>query len=550
MTLLNTKLMTNFETKDKMLKKLVDLCLDCIGKNLHVITNIHNDLPTKLKEVLIERLGFHDKFTPEYLPHIAEQLFCAALKKINFYECTQIDDAVLLKLADCKCQLQSLSIDGCLNVTDHGLQALLQYQTQLQTLEIISLPEVTGSCLKDLHSSEFQYLIFQEQYGTRPGIDNEALCSFIDNNKSLFFVCIHKASSSKPLTENQISKIITNLGQQLILLYVTGNTEISDRNLTELAEKCPNLRTLKIRKLDEYSWSNVSENGLRNLFNGCKQLSEISLSYYHELFLNQHGRCALPELPKSLEDITLDGSLSGVDEEVLYETLTQLPLLQKLDTNLDGISAELIDRILAKNGHQFKDLRLMCSSAICTTMHSVMASVAKYCINLNSLTVYTCEHMDGRVLYPLLQDETRAAKLKHLKLWPLGNLMYDVLLAVVNSCLNLQTLTLANHNLDDDFVLALSKNCQNLSSLDLNGQCPDVSEDALCKLAMRCPLSLARFPRMVHITDKLVKTMAYHCPCLVFLRFSGEAGISPEAIKMLRENCVKRVYIAYHPKIE
>ena len=31
----------------------------------------------------------------------------------------------------------------------------------------------------------------------------------------------------------------------------------------------------------------------------------------------------------------MDGSLSGVDEEVLYETLTQLPLLQKLDTNLD-----------------------------------------------------------------------------------------------------------------------------------------------------------------------------------------------------------------------
>ncbi|XP_070578336.1 uncharacterized protein [Ptychodera flava] len=533
-----------------MLKKLIDLCLKCIENNLHLLRNLQESLPTKFKEVVIERLACHDKFSPEYVSLIIQQLFSALLKKISFHECAQIDDDVLQKLSDSGCQLECLTIDGCANVSDAGLQALLQNQRELITLELIFLPRVTGSCLRRVHSPAFQHIIVQEEHCDALGLDNDALCSFIDNNRSLFFICIHKAATSRPLTESHVSRIITSIGQRLCHFYLTGNTAVSDYNLQELANKSKNLRTLKIRKLDETAWRTITEKGLQILFRGCQHISDLNLCFYHELFERNHGTCSLPYFPETLVSLTLDGSSIGMDEATFYDAFCRLPNLRKLDTNIDGISADTLDRTLAKIGHQLRDLKMAYSSSHCTIMHSVMESVVNYCINLKSWTVYTCNHMTGRELYPLLRDENRASKLTCLKLWPVGHILYDVLMTVASSCQNLETLTVCNSDVDDDMIMTLSRNCTNLKNIDLNGESASVTEEVLSQLAIHCPLSRVRLPRMLHITDKTVKTMAYHCPFLEFVRFAGRARISPDTIKMLRDNCIKRVYIAYHPRLE
>ncbi|XP_002735480.1 uncharacterized protein LOC100378222 [Saccoglossus kowalevskii] len=532
-----------------MLKNLTDMCLVCLSKSLHLQVNLQDKLPTKFKEILIERLAFHDQFTLEYLPFIVSHLFAPTLKRINFYECDQINDTVLLNLAECGCQFTSLRIDSCAEITDIGLHNLLSQQRHLETLELIFLPEVCGWSLNSVKSPVLAQVIIQEEYGKPPGIDNESFCNLVANNKSLYFVCIHKAQGSRPLNEEQISRIIQSTGERLYHFYLTGNTEVSDHSLQVLAENCPNLKTLKLRKVDEASWRSITEKGLKSVMEKCRRLADLNLYYYYNLFSLHRGLCVLPYLPKSLFVITLDGSLEGIDEDMMYSAFTQLPHLYKLDVNIDGVSADVVDKILSKMGKQLQDLKLSFSSSHCTTMHSVIKSVVQYCINLKNWTVYTCEHIDGTELYPVLRDERRANNLKLFKLWPATQIKYDVLLSIVNCCKNLDTFTICNHNVDDDIVLALSQNT-NISCIDLNGECNELSEEALCKLVVACPLMRARFPRMKNITDKLVKMLAYHSPYLDFVRLSGWARISEESIQKLRDSCIRRVYIAYHPREE
>ena len=99
------------------MKKLSDLCLGCIGENLNCINRVRVYLTTFHKEQLLERLGFHDKLTVQYLPHITYNLFAPALKRVNWYKCEQVTNALLKQLGASGCQLRHLTIHACPNVS-------------------------------------------------------------------------------------------------------------------------------------------------------------------------------------------------------------------------------------------------------------------------------------------------------------------------------------------------------------------------------------------------------------------------------------------------
>ena len=99
------------------MKKLSDMCLTCIGNNLNRINRVSTFLAPVHKEILLERLGFHDKLTPEYLPHITYNLFAPTLKRINWYKCEQLTDNFLKQLGSVGCQLRYITIHACPNVT-------------------------------------------------------------------------------------------------------------------------------------------------------------------------------------------------------------------------------------------------------------------------------------------------------------------------------------------------------------------------------------------------------------------------------------------------
>ena len=99
------------------LKSLRDICLEFIGNNLHCITRASQYLATVHKELIIERLAFHNRFTESYLPHVTYNLFSPQLERINLFKCNQINETWLRQLAASKCQLRFLTIHGCENVT-------------------------------------------------------------------------------------------------------------------------------------------------------------------------------------------------------------------------------------------------------------------------------------------------------------------------------------------------------------------------------------------------------------------------------------------------
>ena len=99
------------------MKTLYDICLTHIATNLNAINRVGSFLAPVHKETLIERLGYHDMFTPEYLPLITYNLFSAQLKRITFKRCVGVTDAVLRQLGLCGCKLHYLTIDRCKSVT-------------------------------------------------------------------------------------------------------------------------------------------------------------------------------------------------------------------------------------------------------------------------------------------------------------------------------------------------------------------------------------------------------------------------------------------------
>ena len=98
-------------------KTLRDLCLESVGKNLNSISRLGRYLLTEHKQTLIKRLSDHDKFTPEFAPHVTYNLFSPHISKFEFSYSEQITDKILKHIKDCGCQLEWLVIEKCPNVT-------------------------------------------------------------------------------------------------------------------------------------------------------------------------------------------------------------------------------------------------------------------------------------------------------------------------------------------------------------------------------------------------------------------------------------------------
>ena len=102
---------------DTMVKQLKDVCLTKIQHSLDKLQNVGDRIPNVYKEVLLERLAWHELFTENYIPHIAKILFSPSLTKVNFYKCEQIDDRVLSLLGSTGCKLESIKVNACTSIT-------------------------------------------------------------------------------------------------------------------------------------------------------------------------------------------------------------------------------------------------------------------------------------------------------------------------------------------------------------------------------------------------------------------------------------------------
>ena len=104
------------------MKTLVNLCQFCVARNLDQINAAGEHLTRIDKELLLEWLCDHDGFTVEGLPSITYHLISRQLQTISFHYNEQVNDALLHKLSVSGCQLKSVSIRRCMNVTGQQLK--------------------------------------------------------------------------------------------------------------------------------------------------------------------------------------------------------------------------------------------------------------------------------------------------------------------------------------------------------------------------------------------------------------------------------------------
>lgn len=100
-----------------MVKSLQDFCLACIARHISYYSRLGNFLSLRHKEVLLERMCWHEQLTPANTPSVLYHLFSHTLKRVNLSYSEQVDDKMLELLGKSGCKPSSLTIQECPNVT-------------------------------------------------------------------------------------------------------------------------------------------------------------------------------------------------------------------------------------------------------------------------------------------------------------------------------------------------------------------------------------------------------------------------------------------------
>ncbi|XP_038046356.1 F-box/LRR-repeat protein 20-like [Patiria miniata] len=518
-----------------MVKKLEDMCLQCIGQNLNSISQVGRLLPTKHKEILLQRLADHDMLTPDYLPHVTYHLFSPALHSVKFKGCEQVTDAVLMKLNDCKCQLESLYIGRCKMVTDVGLQALLSKQTSLKKLTLKNLPQITCKALEAVCCPDTL-------------VDVKILCSNISNKGIQSLVTknpkICKLSFGTPTSkasDDVVPVCASALGSNLIELVISDLNTLSDKSLVSIGENCPNLIRICLMGCNKFT-----SEGLMPLLSGCSKLQELDLSFCYKA-LEPSSSNVLEHLPTSITSLSLSGL--PVDGATLHKALVRLTKLSELRLcGINNITEEDIEEIFSGIGSELTLLDLTrCHQSL--TDHA-LRSVLKYCTELEDLSISGCARLTGEAFINLIRDPRRAKNLTSLKLNGVKEISHSILIGIATSCPNLETVYLAGLKcVDDALLFDLATNCPKLSNISIKSSTGkdshQVTDAGLLDLVRCCTLQHVVISGIHKITDRCVLALANSCPDLKSLYASGCTMITFAGIRYLKDMCNNRVHVEH-----
>ena len=135
-----------------MVKKLQDFCLSCVAKNISSYNRLGNFLSLKHKEVLLERMCWHNLLTATNTPSILYHLFSHSLQRVNLSYSEQVDDKILDLLGQSGCLLNSITIQNCPNVSDKGISSLGRVLRKVVEIKFKKLKLVNGKGLKAIKS--------------------------------------------------------------------------------------------------------------------------------------------------------------------------------------------------------------------------------------------------------------------------------------------------------------------------------------------------------------------------------------------------------------
>ncbi len=100
-----------------MVKSLENYCLACIARHITTYSRLGNYLSLRHKEVLLERMCWHEQLTPEDTPSIFYHLFSHTLLRVNLSYSSQVTDYTLELLGNSGCLPTTVTLHNCPNIT-------------------------------------------------------------------------------------------------------------------------------------------------------------------------------------------------------------------------------------------------------------------------------------------------------------------------------------------------------------------------------------------------------------------------------------------------
>lgn len=514
-----------------MVKSLGDLCLRCIEEHLSSIPFLGSRLPTMYKERLIERLAFHDRLQKSVLPAVSYNLFSPALTHINLYRCSQVDDAFLISLAECKCQLEVLVINGCASVSDTGMQAILSGQEKLCVLELKRLTKFTSRGLSFVRSP----VLWKVKIKQCNQVLADGVQQLVINNQSIKVLIVLQCPAIDPQSFTY-SVVAKALGPCLEELELSITCAI-ENDIVSLADHCPNLRRLNLSGA-----KGMGKESFIKLFQGLTRLQSLDLSYCSRLAHGQECQ-ALWTLPQSLKELSLCG-IQLRDEQVFVEGIHRLRCLTSL--RLCGVLAltdSTLSQILERIGPNLELLDI--SGGIATSVTDEgLCSITRHCHNLQELCLSLLTKVTCVTLLPIFHDQDRASKIHKLYL-SCKQLDPTVMSVVALTCHELRLLELSGvTSVTDEVLFQLAENCPKLTHLAVKG-CLQLTDSSVCEVVRRCPIESLVVSGIHNLTDKCIFVLANTRPELKELFLNGCSQITPAAVRYLCDCCIGRLFVCH-----
>ncbi|KAL4333586.1 hypothetical protein GQ457_07G025170 [Hibiscus cannabinus] len=125
----------------------------------------------------------------------------------------------------------------------------------------------------------------------------------------------------------------------------------------------------------------------------------------------------------------------------------------------------------------------------------------------------------------------------HIDGWKANRIGDQGLIAVANSCLNLQELVLIGVNLTNISLGMLASNCQNLERLALCGS-DTVGDAEISCIAAKCIALKKLCIKSCPVSDHGMEALASGCPNLIKVKVKKCRGVTSEGVEWLRANRV------------
>ncbi|XP_043188259.1 F-box/LRR-repeat protein 7-like isoform X1 [Amphibalanus amphitrite] len=285
---------------------------------------------------------------------------------------------------------------------------------------------------------------------------------------------------------------------------LNGCARLTDRGLSLLARRCPELRHLELR-----GCSQVGDQAVMDIVSHCPNLQHLDLTGCHRV------RC-------------LDLSQAGADHRLNLQYLDLTDCHNLTDDSL---------RVIARHCPQLQHLYMRRCEQL---TDAGIRHVPSLCPGLREFSISDCSRVTD---FSLRELARLGPTLRYLSVAKCDRVSDAGVAQVARSCYKLRYLNVRGCEAVSDAALELvARCCQRLRALDI-GKC-DVTDHGLKVLAQHCPnLKKLSVKSCEMISDAGVKYVAYYCRGLQQLNIQ-DSPVTLEGYRTVKKYC-KRCIIEH-----